>query len=303
MEILKRNSLSMFCCAALSALACWFVFSASAEELSLNPPGGREFVKDHAGLLDKVSRFTVRSIGGALLRDQTIPIMIVTIESMDKYSDEDMRIEAFAGLLFDQWRIGQVDQGEESWNKGILLLVSKNDRKARIELGKGWGFREAYVCQKIMRRYIIPRFKRGDFAGGILAGVKALDKMARRQGLPSGMGRYSSDDVLSNLGGEFKSLAFYHLTMPMGHRPKWHFALFFLLAFTVVSLIRKGSSGWAWVFWAMVFGLLGTILMLFLKSGRRSGGFLGGGGFNGFGFGGGSFGGGSSGGGGATGSW
>lgn len=303
---IKCNSLSKFYCAVISATVYCFVFSASAEKLPLDPPRGREFVKDHAGLLDKVSRFTVRSIGGALLRDQTIPIIVVTIESMSEYSDEGMRIETFAGLLFDQWQIGHINQGEQSWNKGILLLVSKNDRMARIELGGGWGYRESYVCQKIMRRYIIPHFKRGNFSGGILEGVKALDKMARRQKLPSGMGRkrtYSGDDVLSNLVGEFKSLAIYHFTMPMGLRPKWHFAFFALLIFTAVSLIRKGSSGWAWFFWAMVFGLLGIILMLFLKSGRSNGGVFGGGGFNGFGFGGGSFGGGSSGGGGATGSW
>lgn len=121
-------------------MADWFVFSASAEELPLEAPGGWAFVKDHADLLDKVSKFTVRSMGGALLRDQTIPIIVVTIESMRKYSDEGMRIEAFAGLLFDQWQIGHINQGEQSWNKGILLLVSKNDRKARIELGAGWGY-------------------------------------------------------------------------------------------------------------------------------------------------------------------
>ena len=68
--------------------------------------------------------------------------------------------------------------------------------------------------------------------------------------------------------------------------------VFFGLAiFTVVSLSRRGSSGWAWVMWALIFGFVGTMLYMAMRS-RGSGGF-----------GGGSFGGGFSGGGGASGSW
>jgi uncharacterized protein len=88
------------------------------------------------------------------------------------------------------------------------------------------------------------------------------------------------------------------LQLPTRPRPTSHYvigAVFFgLLIFTVVSLIRRGSSGWAWVFWAVVFGVVGTILYHMATS-RSSGG---GGGFSG-----GSFGGGFSGGGGASGSW
>jgi uncharacterized protein len=71
--------------------------------------------------------------------------------------------------------------------------------------------------------------------------------------------------------------------------------------FTIVSLWKKGSSGWAWLFWGMAFALLGLILRVLLETSEDSG-FLGsssgGGGFSG-----GSFSGGFSGGGGATGSW
>jgi uncharacterized protein len=118
-----------------------------------------------------------------------------------------------------------------------------------------------------MDEQIITRFKAGDFSGGILAGVRALDAMARGKELPR---------------------------VP---RPWWHYALIVaflgLAIFTVISLVRRGSSGWAWLVWAAVFGLLGYLLVSFLRSSSRSGG----------GFGGGSFGGGFSGGGGATGSW
>jgi uncharacterized protein len=64
--------------------------------------------------------------------------------------------------------------------------------------------------------------------------------------------------------------------------------------FTVISLIRRGSGGWAWLLWGAVFAIVGALLYQMLTSSSRGGG----GGFSG-----GSFGGGSSGGGGATGSW
>jgi uncharacterized protein len=118
-----------------------------------------------------------------------------------------------------------------------------------------------------MNELIIPEFKSGDFSGGIVAGVEGLDKMAR------------------------------DLQLPTRPRPTWHYvagAVFFaLLVFTVVSLIRRGASGWAWLFWAAVFGIVGTILYQTITSRGRGGG----------GFSGGSFGGGFSGGGGASGSW
>ena len=69
------------------------------------------------------------------MTDKAIPIIIVTIESMAKHGGAGMRIETFATLLFNQWQIGHAKLGDQDWNTGILLLVSKGDRKARIELG------------------------------------------------------------------------------------------------------------------------------------------------------------------------
>lgn len=182
-----------------------------------------------------------------------------------------LQIETFARLLFDQWQIGIAKLGNENWNTGILLLVSTGDRRARIELGAGWRRENDAICQKIMDQYIVPRFKQGDYPGGIAAGVKALDDMARGKALPA---------------------------PPAVPRPWWHavavIGFIGLAIFTVVSLVRRGSSGWAWLFWAAVFSLLGYVLYSLLTSSSHS---------SGGGFSGGSFGGGFSGGGGASGSW
>ena len=75
-------------------------------------------------------------------------------------------------------------------------------------------------------------------------------------------------------------------------RPIWHYGLMVLIEalaiFTIVSLIRRGSSGWAWVFWAAVFAIMVWLFFFFLTPDDGFGGSCGGG---------------SSGGGGASGSW
>ncbi len=251
-------------------IACIVVLggaTAHAQERTINlePPGPREFILDRAGLVNDADREQIRTIGDSLLSEKGIPIVVVTIESMAQYGPPGIRIETFATLLFDQWGIGYKEVGGQSWNRGILLLVSAQDHKARIELGADWGHEFDPVCQKIMDEQVVFRFKQGQFSAGILAGVESLDRMAR--GIP----------------------------LPTRPRPWWHYALVVgfigLAIFTIVSLIRRGASGWAWVFWAAIFGILGFILYQALTNSGRGG------------FSGGSFGGGFSGGGGATGSW
>lgn len=252
----------------ISGLLLFNTQASTALEITLERPGEREFVRDLANLITEADEQHIKQLCDKLLTEKATPILVVTIEAMYQYGGEGMRIETFATLLFNQWGIGHEKINGQNWNTGILLLVSKNDRKARIELGAGWGHREDQLCQQIMDDYIIPKFKAGNFSEGIVAGVEALDKMARKLELP---------------------------TIP---RPWWHYALIVLFIglaiFTIVSMIRRGSNGWAWLFWVAVFAIIGTLLYHLLTSrGNSSGG----------GFSGGSFGGGFSGGGGATGSW
>ena len=225
----------------------------AAAQISLERPGDREFVRDLAEMINAADKEKIRSICDKLLTDKATPVIVVTIDSMAEYGGQGMRIETFALLLFNQWEIGHAKLNGQNWNTGILLLVSKGDRKARIELGAGWGREKDALCEQIMQEQIIPRFKEGDYSAGIVAGVEALDKMARG------------------------------LELPRQPRPWWHYLLVVgfigLAAFTVVSLIRRGSSGWAWLLWAGVFSVLGYLLYSFLTN--RSGSSGGGGGFSG----------------------
>ena len=244
------------------------VVAAGANRITIDPPGEREFVRDMANMIDPETKKKIVAICDKLLTDKATPIIVVTIDSMAKHGGAGMRIETFATLLFDQWQIGHAKLGNQVWNTGILLLVSKGDRRARIELGAGWKREKDQLCQRIMNTLIIPEFKQGNYSQGILVGVEGLDKMARA------------------------------LKLPTRPRPWWHYGLIAgligLAIFTVVSLIRRGSSGWSWLLWSAVFGFVGYMLYQMMTNSSRGGGG---------GFGGGSFGGGFSGGGGASGSW
>lgn len=252
----------------LSALMLSLPRPTMAQDIAIEPPGERAFVQDLARMVAPDDVLAIREIGDALLTEMRIPIIVVTIESMAQHGGANWRIETFARVLFDQWGIGYETIEGEPWNRGILLLVSRDDRKARIELGADWAGEYDATCREIMDGQIIPSFKQGQFSAGILAGVQALDKMARGLALPAPV------------------------------RPPWFWPVVIggiaLAIFTAVSLFRSGASGWAWLLWAVVFGILGFILINALRASASGGG----GGFSG-----GSFGGGFGGGGGATGSW
>lgn len=241
--------------------------AAVAQEFDLEPPGEREFILDNAGMLDESTETEIRGICDTLLTDKATPLIVVTLESMAQHGGGNMTVEAFAALLFNQWQIGHAELNGQNWNTGILLLVSRDDRRARIELGAGWGRSENATCRTIMDDYMVPEFRNGNYAAGIVNGVQALDRMARKLDLPT----------------RPRSMMEYIIPLVFAG----------LAIFTVVSLIRRGASGWAWLFWGGVFTV--TFLILRGMAQNRGGGSGG--------FGGGSFGGGFSGGGGASGSW
>lgn len=258
------KTFSLFSILRAGTLLALCVGSAMARMIELDPPGDKDFVLDKAALLTPEHKAKIVELSAALSKEMATPIVVVTINSMAEHGGTGMSIEGFAHFLFNDWQVGYAKVNGQDWNTGILLVVSKGDRKARIELGAGWEHAKDALCRQIMDEQIIPNFKQEKFSDGILAGVAALDKMARGKPLPKRV------------------------------RPWWHYALVVgmigLTIFTIVSLVRRGSGGWAWVFWAAVLALLWWILISTLRS-RGGGG------------GGGSFGGGFSGGGGASGSW
>ena len=136
-------------------------------------PALEKFVVDQANFMGTEAEASINEISQSLLRQVKIPIFVVTITSLAKYDANSYSVEEFARNLFNHWGIGYKDH-----NYGILLLISKEDREARIELGAEWGRAHDQKMQKIMDKVIIPKFKENDFENGILKGVIALQNFA-----------------------------------------------------------------------------------------------------------------------------
>ena len=97
-------------------------------------------------------------------------IVVLTVNSLD---GEDYR------GLFDQGRRSMA-LGQEGKDNGVLVVAAIKDRKMRIEVGKGLeGVLTDALASQIIHNEIAPKFKQGDYGGGLWAGVNAIDKAIR----------------------------------------------------------------------------------------------------------------------------
>lgn len=200
-------------------------------------------------------------------------------------------IEQFGIRVVDAWRLGR-----KNVDDGALLLVSKNDRTLRIEVGYGLeGALNDAVAHRIIDEIIVPSFRRGDYYRGIDDGLGAMMRIAGGEPLPAPSGDADRPDYNTLIFAGFMiSLALGGLLRAMlGRLPAALVTggVLSLLAWLIVSSFAI----------ALLAGIAAFVFVL-LGGGRAAGyygGFGGGGGLGG-GFGGG---GGGFGGGGASGRW
>lgn len=271
----------------LALLAALVGAPAAAQQFPARPAGpvydGASIIPDaDEQLLDARLRAYNQRTGRALV--------VATVPSLDGET-----VEQYAVRLFENWGIG----GAES-DQGLLLLVAPNERKVRIEVGYGL---HQYVTDilsgRIIRNDITPRFKAGDFAGGINAGVDALITQLDRD--PADARAVAEAAAAAQRQDNGKG------GFPFGFFI-WLGVMFFFFILPMFARMRGGrryhrGSG---VGDAVGNVILWSAINAAMNSGRGSGGgWGGGGGFGGGGGGGGfgGFGGGMSGGGGASGSW
>lgn len=122
-------------------------------------------VNDYAGILSPATRSELEAVLADHEKSTTNQIAVLTIQSL-----EGSVLEEYSVKVAQTWKLGQKDK-----NNGALLLVAKDDRKVRIEVGYGLesSLTDA-VCSQIIRHEIVPRFKSGDFDGGVKSGITAI---------------------------------------------------------------------------------------------------------------------------------
>jgi uncharacterized protein len=254
--------------AVLAVLAALAAPARAAKKEDLLPPKPDRYVTDRAGVLpsDRAAALNARL---EKFEEETTNQLLVWI---DRRVPGDFTLEEFTVAAARKWAAGQKGK-----NNGAVLFVFPDDHKMRIEVGYGLeGVLPDALAHRIQEEQILPRFRQGDYAGGVEAGAAAI--IAATKGEYKGTGSTVSQ---RQQGRRRRTDSFSGCLVP---------GLFFLFFFLIPLLFRVrrgigrtyGGGGW----WG---GGLG---------GGWSGG--GGGGFSGGGF---SGGGGSFGGGGSSGSW
>ena len=241
-------------------LVCGALLSALASACALTFPALTGRVVDRANIIEPSTRAAVEQKLADLEAKSGIQLVVATVPSL-----EGQEIEPYANQLFRTWQLG-----EKTKNNGVLLLVAPNEHRVRIEVGYGLEATLTDALSKvIIANAITPRFKTGDFSGGVTRGV---------------------DDIITVLttdASEWQQRPSLRLdSQPTTDPTTW----ILILALIVIALLCIVSPGFRWVFFNIVLNII------FSAGGSRSSG----GGFSGGGF---SGGGGSSGGGGASGSW
>lgn len=270
-------------------------------------------VMDEAGLVPEAAEANLEARLASFEAETGHQVAVLTVTTLG-----DEPIEDYSMRVVETWKLGRAETDD-----GVLLLIARDDRQMRLEVGYGLeGELTDMASRRVLDHVIAPRFRQGDFEGGVTAGVEAV--IAALEEGDSGVERYtvaepSSQDLGDRVGGMFflalVTLFAFQLLCSRGCARILYvlIGLFLVLvAFTVAGWI--GAAGIALVLF-LVLPLLSKVLCGATAGGRSSSpwtGSSGGGGFFGGGFGGGgggfsgggfSGGGGSFGGGGASSSW
>ncbi len=300
MKIMKKFFLKLFLlCLILNSSFLILNYPSSA----LDVPQLKGYVNDYANMMSPAARSKMEADLRAFERSDSTQIVILTIPSLEGEPLEDFSIR-----VSEAWKIGQ--KGKDN---GIIFLVANKEHRIRVEVGRGLeGKLTDLMAGRIIDLVVKPRFKRGDFDGGFIAGVHSLIDATR---------------------GEFKAQAERVPVRKRGISPYFTIIFFAGVALLFLGSMSKTVGGVAGaiglpailylflgppVILLVIFGLIGLAMgillpILFSGGGGFPGGFWfpgggwgGGGGFGGGNDSGGDFGGGGGGdfgGGGASGDW
>src|SRR5215468_7649381 len=140
-------------------------------------------------------------------------------------------IEQFALRVAEAWKIGR-----KKIDDGALLVVAKNDRKLRIEVGYGLeGALTDIISRRIIDEVIVPRFKTGDFAGGINEGLSRMIGVIDGERLPAPAPEASHGPGADLDWNSLSSFAFFSLFVAIGVGGFLRFVLGSLLGSAVVG--------------------------------------------------------------------
>jgi uncharacterized protein len=262
--------------------------SSVAEPVAL--PALTARVTDLTGTLDATQRGRLEAQLAAIERSGRAQVAVLLLPTT-----QPEPIEAFGIRLAEAWKIGR-----KGADNGLIVIVAKDDRKMRIEVGYGLeGPIPDAIAKRIIAERMAPAFKQGDFFGGLRAAVEGLEQALG--GAPAAAAEPAPRNT--SVGGQDIMTWGFFLLIAAG---VLH-AIFGLFG----SLLAAGVGGWLgfMYFGTWLAAAIAAVVVFLLSLGKvssgggGSGGLSSGGGFSSGGGGGFSGGGGSFGGGGSSGSW
>ncbi len=294
----------------LIILLITFFLPVAVAQAYYNPGTAAGFVNDYANLLSVDQKATLETKLVQFDKDSSNQIAVVTISSL-----KGDTIENFAVKLFADWKIGQAKK-----DNGVLLLIAKDDRQMRIEVGYGLeGALTDALSNQIITKTLRPAFQASDYYGGINLATDQIMAATRGEYQPAVSDK---NPITSKISIDayiwFIIIGFYMLSALRRHLAKsrawWEGGIIGLIVGLVIAFIFLRTLLYLIIF-PLLFAVFGFIFDYLVSRvlpkpkppGKGRGGFWffgGPGGFGGSGGGGfGGFGGGGSGGGGASGGW
>ena len=168
---------------ASAVFAIVFVFLALWSTATEIPPKPARYFNDFANLVRSETAQRLNQQLANFERQTSNQILVVIYPSLPA----DTTLEDFTQDAFRAWKPGQRDR-----NNGAILFMFVKDKKLRIQTGYGLeGALPDAICKRIISDQIAPRFRAGDFDGGLTAGVNAM--IAATRGEYTGNGRTVAD--------------------------------------------------------------------------------------------------------------
>ncbi len=180
-------------------------------------------IVDQVGILSESTRQDIQSKIMNLYQTTGAQVQVLIVSSL-----EDEEIEPVAIKVYDAWKLGK-----EKVDNGILFLIAPNQRKLRIEVGRGFeGDLPDIYAKRIISDVVIPYFKDKDYDTGVRAGVEAIMSYINKEPLPENL------KTQSESGGRSKGQLF-----------------IFIISFLIILFFnrfggrgggyRRGGSGWS----------------------------------------------------------
>ena len=204
-----------------------FASNALAANLPARPA---QYVRDDASMLSQEAENELNRFLRTVHDERNVEILVVTITGLPVrrnfvHQAPSETIESYATKMFNQFQVGDAPA-----NRGVLVLIAKNNRKCRIELGAGYSSSMDRVAKRIITEDFLPKFRSNQYDDGINTGVHQIAKTFANYGA-------TTQDSAINWSW---------LAVPAG-------MVGLIGALTGVSLFWTRKRGWGWVVVGLVY--------------------------------------------------